>query len=164
MKFIKLISKKYKNLVAIVDDEDYEYLNKFQWYAEKRFDRYYARRFTNSNGKIIRKYMHKDIIKTTKDIDHINRNGLDNQKANLRICSRSENNMNRIKSKNKSSSYKGVCFNNKRFPSPWRTYINIHSKRIVLGYFKSEIEAAKVYDKKAKELFGEFAKLNFLEE
>ena len=85
--------------------------------------------------------------------------GLNNQKANLRICTRSQNKMNGKSYKNSSSKYKGIWWVKKN--KKWRVRIRLNNKTIHLGYFKDETEAAKAYDSKAKELFGEFARLNF---
>lgn len=93
-----------------------------------------------------------------QQLDHINGIRDDNRIENLRKCSQSENTRNRPGDSNTSSKYKGVHWhkNNKR----WRTTINYDGKRISLGCFSSEKEAAKAYDTKAKELYGEFARLN----
>ena len=95
-----------------------------------------------------------------KQIDHINRNPSDNRIENLRECTQSQNCMNsRKKRKGFSSKYKGVCWYK---PSKkWQAVIQLNKKQIYLGRFDTKIEAAKVYDEKAIELFGEFAKLNF---
>ncbi len=94
-------------------------------------------------------------------VDHINHNGLDNRKENLRICTVAENcrNSRPSKRKNKLSKYKGVSFDKKR--KVYRVLIWHNKKQYFLGTFKNETEAAKAYDRKARELFGEFAYLNF---
>ncbi len=159
--------------VALVDDEDYEYLNQWKWSAAKTDYTYYAKRHsTNSdnthylNRKII--FMHRVIMKTPKGMqcDHAFHHGLDNRKfieidgvfkQNLRNCTSSQNQTNRkpygiIK-------YKGVSFNNNS--NRVRAYIRFNNKYKHLGCFSSKIAAAKAYDKQAKEYYGEFAKLNF---
>ena len=95
------------------------------------------------------------------DIDHIDHNKLNNQKNNLRIVTRSQNMMNRLKGKNCSSIYKGVCW--KGEINKWSVQIMIDNKYIHIGVFKIEEEAALAYNKKAKELFGEYAYLNEVE-
>lgn len=143
--------------IALVDDEDYDLLNQYKWYNNIG----YARTWVYINNKKIMKYMHQVLINTIKnEIDHIDGNGLNNQKDNLRIVTRSQNNMNRTKRKGTSSKYKGVYFDIKR--NKWSTEITFNSKKIFLGRFKDEIEAAKVYNKKAKELFKEYARLNII--
>lgn len=104
--------------------------------------------------------MHRLIMeaKQQQKVDHINGDGLDNRKENLRFATTSENAMNKCSTKNKSSSYKGVSWY-KRYKK-WQAQIKFKGKSIYIGIFDTEIEAAKAYDNKAKELFGEFAKLN----
>jgi len=138
---------------ALVDDEDFDNLNQWQWH----FTTGYAARRAWPSNKIV--LMHRELMQTPKgkDTDHINRNGLDNRKCNLRICTRSENNLNKDKQKSNTSGYKGVY---------WRGDQKLWLARVGLVYagkHKNKIDAAKAYDSKAKELFGEFAKLNFPE-
>lgn len=94
-------------------------------------------------------------------VDHINHNGLDNRKANLRIATFSENRRNSRKAKDTSSKYKGVSWhkNNKK----WHAGININGRRKHLGSFDDEIQAAKAYDEVARKYHGEFSSLNFEE-
>lgn len=89
-------------------------------------------------------------------VDHINGNKLDNRKSNLRICTDAENARNSSK---KSGNFKGVQWRSDKHK--FRARIMDNGKEIFIGYFTNEIEAAKAYDTKAKELFGEFARLNF---
>ena len=92
-------------------------------------------------------------------VDHIDGNRENNIYTNLRWATHSENGMNCTKKKNTSSIYKGVSFN--RRLHKWSAQIKLNKKNIFIGYFMDETEAAKVYDEKAMELFGEYAKLNF---
>jgi hypothetical protein len=89
-------------------------------------------------------------------VDHINGNGLDNRKENLRICSHSENQWNRTKYKNNKSGYKGVFFHSKT--GHWEAGIRINGKREYLGVFNTPQEASLAYSRKAIELHGEFAR------
>ena len=104
--------------------------------------------------------MHRVIMDAPKGmhVDHINGNGLDNRRENLRLCTNSQNHMNRKTHRDSSSKYKGVSWNKRN--SKWQAYIGSGIKRKNLGYFASESDAAKAYDIKAKECFGEFARLN----
>ena len=149
--------------VAIVDDIDFEYLNQFKWYASKSSGKFYARR----NLRINKKYfgcilMHRLIIKNTDSkmhTDHYNGDTLDNRKENLRICTASENLRNQKKHFNNKSGYKGVgkYDNNK---SKFRSYITYEKKRVHIGYYNTEKEAAKAYNDAALKYHGEFANLN----
>ncbi len=144
--------------VALIDDEDFEMVNAFKWQVHINNNRIYAFRAFRINNIMQSIFMH-NLIKGSKMIDHIDHNGLNNQKYNLRICNHTENMWNRRPSKNCKSIYKGVTVNNKLNKFIATIYFN--KKRIYLGIFEKEIDAAKAYDAKAKELFGEFAYLNF---
>ncbi len=97
-----------------------------------------------------------------KHTDHEDGNGLNNQKSNLRIVTNAQNHMNKKGNRNTSSKYKGVCWNKES--NKWTSSITLNQKQTHLGYFTCEKKAAKAYDKKAKELFGEYSRLNFKEE
>jgi hypothetical protein len=103
-------------------------------------------------------YLHRLIVGALpgETVDHINGNSLDNRKENLRLATSSQNAMNAHKRAGTKSKYKGVSFNQ----NLWRSGIYLNGKRIDLGYFKNEIDAARAYDQKALELFGEFARPN----
>ena len=103
--------------------------------------------------------MHREIINAPAgmQIDHINGNGLDNRKANLRLCNNAQNQQNRRKRSRATSLFKGVGWHDNR----WRARITVNGKQIEIGRFKSEFLAAEAYDQKAIELFSEFANLNF---
>lgn len=149
--------------IALVDDEDYDRVNDFKWQIHKNKNNLYARRSIFKGlpkRKVI--YLHRFILSVEDeniDVDHRDNYGLNCQKYNMRICTRSQNLMNRRKTKNCTSKYKGVYFNKQS--NKFIAHIQFNKIRIHLGYFKNEIEAAKAYDEKAKELFGEFIKLNF---
>ena len=104
--------------------------------------------------------MHRFILNAPKGqyVDHRDRNGLNNQKRNLRFCTQSQNMMN-LKSSTGTSKYKGVSWNIKY--KRWQSHIRLNYKLKNLGSYNSEIEAALAYDHAARELFGEFARLNF---
>jgi len=138
---------------AMVDDEDFKRLSVYNWSLSSNG---YA--FRDKNKK--RLLLHREIMKNpvNRAIDHINRNKLDNQKINLRICSQSENSANCGIQKNNTSGFKGVYWHNSL--KYWVAEIKKNRKRINLGYFKDKKSAALAYNTKAKELFGEFAYLN----
>ncbi len=161
MKKIKLTQGQY----ALVDDEDFERVSQFKWYADwaKNIKSFYARTsIKKENGKQADMKMHRFIMSCSRDkeIDHKNHNTLDNQKLNLRICTYRQNHMNRRSNRGTSSEYKGVCWH---IPSKkWRARIMYNGEHISLGLYKNEIDAAIAYNRKAKKLFGEFAYLNKL--
>ena len=153
MKKIKLTQGK----VSLIDDEDFVRVSKYKWcfnfngYAERRESKVLG-------GKIVR--MHRFIMSAPKDkmVDHINMKGLDNRKANLRLCTKSENMCNRNKTRVNKSGYKGVSWdsvNNK-----WTAQIVVGGKNIKLGRYKSAREAGVVYNNAAIIHHGEFANLN----
>ena len=94
-------------------------------------------------------------------IDHKNRKGLDNQRGNLRFCTRSQNQAN-AKKRAGSSRYKGVTWD--KHWDKWRAMIGVRSKRFHLGYFDDEDDAGRAYNRAATEYFGEFARPNVIEE
>jgi len=147
--------------VAIVDDEDYEYLSQSNWHARNTPNGVYA--VSNRNGTTIQ--MHRIILNAPKNlmVDHRDRNGLNNTRGNLRLSTRSQNLMNSKKpNKGKTSKYKGVHFLKKAGESAksWRSEIRLNKRAIYLGVFHTEIEAALAYNAAALKYFGEFAKLN----
>lgn len=156
MKQIKLT----QNKLALVDDEDYEYLNQWKWY----YCNGYAIRTMWLKEKSFKIRMHRVINKTPDDLftDHINGNKLDNRRINLRSCDKKQNMANSVKQKNRSSKYKGVCFHKR--DNKWQAYIfDKHLKLNFIGYFYTEEEAGLAYNDMAKNLFGEFAKLNIID-
>lgn len=159
MKKIKLTQGKY----AIVDDRDYEELNKFSWHYAGG----YARRNKRlSNGKRRIVFMHRELMNTPSgyETDHINGNRLDNRRSNLRVVTKSQNQRNAIARKG-TSKYKGVSFHKtKRHKTGyWIARIQVDGKVNRLGYFKSEVDAAKAYNEAAIKHYGIYAKLNEVE-
>jgi len=159
MKEIKLTQGK----VALVDDEDYERLNKSRWLVDTYHTTDYAYRFLirNLNGerKKSKLYMHNEILVSPlgMEIDHRDSNGLNNQKFNLRFCTKSQNQGN-SKSRTGTSKYKGVSWDRKS--RKWFAGIKVSGYRTHLGSFEAEKDAALVYNVAAIEHFGEFARLN----
>jgi hypothetical protein len=156
MKEIKLT----RGLVTQVDDEDYEYLNQFKWYAEYKKGGKYTYAIRNSSDRTT-EAMHRIIMGTPAGllVDHIDHNGLNNQKSNLRNCTHDQNGINRTGWGR--SKYLGVALSKRGYIIAQITYNHNHN---YLGCFKTEEEAARAYDIKAKEFFGEFANLNFKNE
>ena len=153
--------KIYGGKITLVDDEDYDQLNQYKWQLDSSGKgEGYARTNLYTNKKTIVKRMHQFLIDTPKGMqtDHIDRNSLNNQKSNLRIVTRSQNNMNRSKQNGCLHKYKGVKFHKKL--DKWEARIKKDKKLYYLGLFKNEIDAAKAYNKKAIEFFGEYACLN----
>lgn len=150
-----------QNKVALIDDEDFAIVSLFKWCATKNSGIFYAVTHVEINNKQTTILMHRLILNSKPDehTDHADLNGLNNQKCNLRKCTNSQNHMNRKSHKNTSSIYKGVSWHKRK--EKWLSQIRINYKLIYLGYFNNEVDGAKAYDLKAKELFGEFARLNF---
>lgn len=148
---------------ALVDDEDYERLNQYSWHAHKnKSGAFYAIRKLKINGRWIHIKMHREIMNASKDqlVDHIYGNTLDNRRLKLRIATKSQNAANRITHIKTTSKYKGVSWHKNR--KKWQAYITKDYKTCYLGLHESEEKAATIYNEKAMELFGEFARLNII--
>jgi hypothetical protein len=149
---------------AIVDQKDFYRLNKLEWLVKEDFDSIYAVRFFRRPGKSSKLLsMHRFICNPPAGllIDHINCNGLDNRRDNLRPATHSQNNCNRPKRRNTTSRFVGVHFAKKM--NKWAAQIKHKGGKQWLGYFDNEIDAAKAFDAAAKKYHGEFARLNFPE-
>ncbi len=161
---INLNTTKYGPQAIIIDDEDFEKYAKHTWtlYSTKRHSSIYvvATYTKRNNYESVR--LHRLIMnaKPGEIVDHMNGNGLDNRKSNLRITNSTGNNQNVRKRKNAlTSKYKGVH----QVKTKWIAQIQFQKKKINLGMFKTEVEAAEAYNKAALTLFKEFAKLNIIE-
>ena len=151
MKEIQLTQGK----VALVDDGDFDYLNRFTWHLNNSgYAVNMTRRIANKQKATL---MHRLIMNTPNNlqVDHIDHDGLNNQKYNLRNCTKRQNRIN-SKPKNK---YKGAYYFERH--NRFQSFITVNSNRIYLGTFKTIEEAALAYDKSAILYFGEFANLNF---
>ncbi len=162
MKLIKLTQGKF----AKVDDEYFEYLSQFTWHANKAPNTYYASRGYNDNGKPKSIAMHRDIMKPAKGfvVDHIDHDGLNNQRSNLRVCTHKENLRNRNSMKGSTSKYVGVYRRktlDKRYNREYYYYI-AQVNGVSAGCFKNEDDAARAYNKAVFEKHGEFANLNII--
>lgn len=156
MKRIYLSDKIFRS--AEVDDENYENLNKYTWRCKVGKDTSYAR--TVIKGKTF--YMHQLILpyKGGFIIDHKDRNGLNNQRENLRYATNSQNQANIKLSSSNTSGYKGVSWNKRM--GKWRVQIRFNLQNIYLGYFNNKEEAAAAYNLAALKYFGEFANINII--
>lgn len=148
-------------LKAIVDDEDYLKVVRHSWYAqvEKGKNTYAVSRI---GGKLIR--MHRLILGAKKGeiIDHQDHDGLNNRRSNLRLCTNGQNLHNRPPNKNKKSSrFKGVFWYSRK--QKYEVFFRCNGKAIRGGFFTNELDAARHYNKLARELLGEFAFLNDVE-
>ena len=145
--------------VALVDDEDFERLNQYKWYAS--WDRYnwYATRYTHriaGNRNLIR--MHREIMNAPKGIqvDHRNGDGLYNLKENLRLATTQQNAFNKNAHKDNKIGVKGVTWKN--HARKFRAQIKANNKIIHLGYFSVLGDADSAYRKAEEKYFGEFAR------
>lgn len=141
-KRIKLTRNKY----ALVDDEDFNWLNQWNWYAGRGHSTtlWYAVRHKEKTHTLI--FMHRKLLKVPQGMmtDHINGNGLDNRRHNLRIVTNRQNQFNRHKlNSNNKSGFTGVSWYSDR--KKWVASIGIGGTRKILGYFKNKDEAYKKY-------------------
>jgi hypothetical protein len=146
-----------KGMFAIVDDDDYERLSQHKWRVSGR----YAGRWLDKKNEQV-SLMHREIAQPPSGmvVDHINGDGLDNRKTNLRVCTHSQNLMNSVKHCKSSSRFKGVTFRKNR--QHWNVRVRFQGKCIEVGSFDDEIEAARAYNAAAIKYHGEFARLNSL--
>jgi hypothetical protein len=146
---------------AIVDDADFEWLNRFKWCVLKlvlknRIVFYAKRRDPNKKGGMI--LMHRQIVPGYREVDHEDGDGLNNRRGNLREATRSQNTRNSRKCPGRSSKFKGVYW--RKDTSKWVSKIYVFGKNLHLGNFQSETRAADTYDAAAEKYFGEFALTN----
>jgi len=163
-----ILPPKNKNIIKLtrgfcckIDDEDFDLVSKYKWASNINRRTVYAKtNIKDEFGKVKTISMHRLIMGNpiNLQIDHINHNGLDNRKENLRICSSIENRFNCNSYKGSSSKYKGVSWD--KNANKWSSKIRINKILKHLGCFKSEIEAARKYNTMASLHFGEYANLN----
>jgi len=149
MKRIKLTQGKH----ALVDDEDYEELSKYKWHAVNTGNHLYAR---NSNGV----YMHREVMNTPKGkyTDHINHDGLDNRKSNLRVCTNQQNCWNKSLQSNNTTGHQGVYFDGRpKRQKRWYVRFKLNGKKLSLGYFKNIEEAIKKQEDFVNNLCKDFS-------
>lgn len=152
-----------KSHIALVDEADADLVRGFKWYPHTSHGPViYARAEMLIDGKRVRFAMHRVILdlRPGELTDHLDGNGLNNQRANLRLCTHSENMRNRRKRKRSDSSpYKGVYAKSGRWVAMIRD--SERKRQVMIGVFDDPIAAAKAYDVEAVRLFGEFALTNF---
>lgn len=152
-----------KGKVALVDDEDYDLLRRYRWIAYKKHNTWYARcsvEFPSENGKRqrISVHMHQQVLLWFEGVDHVNRNGLDNRRENLRRASAGENARN-IAKKDGTSRFMGVCWHPAK--EKWMASMSLNGRCKYLGYFDDEEDAAHAYDDAVQKVHPGFAQLNF---
>jgi hypothetical protein len=147
------LEHKGKTFAALIDRSDYDKVKDYRWHASKHRRTFYAR--TRKDGKNI--YMHQ-LLTGVNNVDHRNRCGLDNRRANLRIgASPSQQAANQSKASN--ARYRGVTFDNKLGQFHMALWVN--RKCVYSEYFRNEEDAARAYDAAARKHFGQYASLNF---
>ena len=155
MRLIDISTPKFPNTFAMVDDEDFDFLNQWKWHPHKDHKWIYATRKKHKENFQI----HRFILNASLNmlVDHLDGNGLNNQKENLRVCTKQQNCFNKKKMERANGSiYKGVYKIRNKFISQ----IGFNYKTIVIGKFDTEIQAALAYNEAAKIYHGDFARLN----
>lgn len=148
-----------RGLVAVVDDEDYDHVMSVgKWYADPARRTFYARKNIWVEGKCKQIKMHK-FITGWEYVDHVNRNGLDNRRANLRRATDAQNARNRSLRSDNTTGYKGVSFH--KAVGRYTANISVKGARHYLGLYDDPADAARAYDEAALKWFGTFAHLNF---
>lgn len=142
---------------AIVDAEDYEWLNQWKWTAAKSRNTFYAQRTHRGNGKRTTIFMHREIMRAANGVmvDHRFHDGLDNRKQNLRVSTNTQNQYNSKVSRRNKSGFRGVSWNSKA--SKWYAAIRADGKDRFLGSFDDPSIAHEAWKKAAKGLHKEFA-------
>lgn len=161
MALIDISTKKYPNMVAVVDAEDLPRISQWKWgLATNGGRRLYVRRVDHVDGRQKIVYLHRQIMRfPANEIDHIDGDTLNNSKTNLRECNHSQNMTNIAKRPFLSSKYKGVSWDESK--RKWVAFVKDNKKTKNLGRYDNEVHAALAYDAAAEILYGEFARLNF---
>src|ERR1700722_16280431 len=150
-----------RGMNSIVSVEKYEFISQWNWFAEKTSPQadWYARRHAYIDGKRVRIFMHSVLLPDADLVDHINGDTLDNRDENLRPVARAQNAWNRKTPSTSISGVKGVS--RSASDEGWSCHIMHNGKQFYLGLFGDKSDAARCYDRKAIELFGEYARTNF---
>lgn len=155
-----ITSRDFRETKIFIDSQDFHFVDKIRWSIG--FNTHGKGLFVKRSNKGKTLLLHRLIMNVNdRDIhvDHINHNGLDNRRCNLRLCTHTQNMKNKSSKINGTSKYLGVCWH--KVNKKWTSNIRCSNKLLFLGYFTDEIEAAKAYDNAAKEVHGEFANFNF---
>lgn len=150
-----------KGYVTIVDDDAPAGIVGAKWCAlENGWGKVYAMRTASAGGKTQTLLLHRVVAGASAGqyVDHINGDSLDNRRENLRVCTNSQNAMNRGKQVNNRSGFKGVSWNKKA--GCWQAWIQVRGKRMWLGDFADKRDAAAAYDRAAREMHQDFACVN----
>lgn len=149
-----------KGYVAIVDDDDYEFVSQWKWSAKVCANTVYAFRSYRRDGKCRTSYLHREIMGNPdgEEVDHIDHNGLNNTRSNLRSATRQQNIFN-TRVKTGVSGFRGVEWCKRK--RKWRAVIRTSGRRKHIGYFSDPEDGARAYDEFATRLHGEYATLNF---
>lgn len=151
----------------LIDKEDLRYIKKGHCYIARKGDKYEDRvrqDIVEENGKLLSTFLHRTIMGLGRNdkriVDHVDRDGRNNMRSNLRICTPSQNNMNRSPAKVGKfwSKYKGVSYDKRQ--KMWSASIGMEGRKKTIGWYKDEKKAAKSYNSWAKFVFGDFAYLN----
>lgn len=152
-----------RGLFAVIDTADAELVFEHRWYATRMGKRIYAYRRIRNGKNAPQEFMHRLLLGLDRhdglSVDHVNGDGLDNRRANLRLATNAENGRNRGPNRNNTSGYKRVCWH--RGAQKWLASIQVNRQQINLGLYDDPVEAALAYDRAAIEHFGEFAWTNF---
>ena len=157
-----------RGYVALVDDEDYEWLMQWKWSFQPapqcQSNPGYAKQHAYINGKNTTIRMHRFITNAPHGapVDHRDGNGLNNTRANIRVATPGQNRHNAKANRNSSSQHKGVTWDKAR--KKWHAQITVSKKKIHIGFFNDPIMAAKAYDEAAQTYYGQFANTNFNKE
>ena len=153
-----------RGMVTLIDDEAIGLISGYKWCANRIGRTFYA--MTNvrlNSGKKTSIYMHRKIMVPSLGlvVDHLDGDGLNNTRKNLRVCTRGENAGRQKPQIGRTSRFKGVSWHKDR--NKWESYIHFGGKKSLLGYFHSEREAATAYNEAAIGILGRLAVLNKLE-
>lgn len=145
---------------AIVDDEDYEWLNQIKWHAQRSKYTWYAVNCSWVEGKPLHTKMHRLILgaKPGEQVDHRDHDGLNNRRSNIRTATKIQNMGNMMPNTGSSSKFKGVYID--KSTGRWKVAIQVNKRPIYLGKYQDETEAARMYDTAALKHFGDFALTN----